>query len=305
MSHRAQLYSANTLQRSAAWSYDKAFSHNRGLISSLEQQRLRHSRVAIAGLGGVGGADLVALARLGIGKFTIADPDVFEMDNTNRQYGATRATEGHLKAEVMRDIVLNINPEAQIRLFCEPIGPENAFSFMAGADIFVDAIDASEIKLRRVLYRMAQQNGIFALGAGPFGFSTGWSVFDPLGMTFDRYYDLYDHMPAAEELAAFLAGAVPSFKHRPNADLPFLDTDSRTAPSVGFACQLASGAVAAEVLKILLRRGRIYPIPYFHQFDAYRGRYVRKRLWGGNRHPLQRLKRRRLLKLMQANHEMP
>jgi molybdopterin/thiamine biosynthesis adenylyltransferase len=288
MSHRALLYSVDTMQPSDAWSYEEAFSCHRGLISPLEQQRLRNSRVAIAGLGGAGGADLVALARLGIGKFTIADPGVFEMRNTTRQYGATRATEGHLKAEVMRDIVLNINPEAQIRLFCEPVGPENAVSFMAGADVLVDALDtldAPAIKLRRLLYRMAQQNGIFALSAHPCGFSTGWSVFDPMGMTFDRYYDLSDHMTARQQLAAFLAGA-------------HVDTENLTAPSVSFACQLASAAVAAEVLKILLRRGRVYPAPYFHRLDAYRGSYARKRLWGGNRNPRQRLKRRRLLKSM-------
>ncbi|GAB7141633.1 ThiF family adenylyltransferase [Mycobacterium riyadhense] len=291
----AEFAITRTLQASAEWSYEEAFSRNLGLISPSEQQRLRHSRVAIAGLGGVGGVNLVALARLGVGKFTIADPDVFELHNMNRQYGATRSTEGHLKAEVMRDVVLNINPEAEIRLSCEPVGPENATSFIDGADVFVDAIDAFEIDLRRLLYREAQQKGIYALGAGPFGFSTAWSVFDPTGMTFDRYYDLCDQMSAVEKFVAFVAGAAPSSTHRPYMDLSYIDLKNHTAPSAGLACHLASAVVAVEVLKILLGRGRIYSAPYFHQFDAYRGMYVRKRLRGGNRHPLQRLKRRRLL----------
>ena len=67
------------------WSYDEAFKANRGLISEEEQEKLRNCRVAIAGMGGVGGIHLVTLARLGIGKFTIADPDVFEVANFNRQ----------------------------------------------------------------------------------------------------------------------------------------------------------------------------------------------------------------------------
>ena len=83
------------------WSYGEAFSRNLGLVSAAEQERLRASRVAVVGLGGVGGVDLVALARLGIGKFSIADPDIFEMRNTNRQYGATRSAEGRYKADVM------------------------------------------------------------------------------------------------------------------------------------------------------------------------------------------------------------
>lgn len=242
------------VKESAPWSYDEAFCRNLGLISPTEQQRLRNSRVAIAGMGGVGGIDMVALARMGIGKFTIADPDVFEIRNSNRQYGAMRSTNGQAKAEVMRNIVHDINPEAEIRAFCEPIGKENAATFLEGADVLVDGIDAFEIDLRRLLYREAQQRGIYALGAGPLGFSTAWVVFDPKGMTLEN----------------------------------------RTGPSVGLACHLASGVVAAEVLKILLGHGRVYAAPYFHQFDAYRSIYVRKRLRCGNRHPLQRVKRRLL-----------
>lgn len=75
---------------------------------------------------------MVALARMGIGKFTIADPDVFEIRNSNRQYGAMRSTNGQAKAEVMRNIVHDINPEAEIRAFCEPIGKENAATFLEG-----------------------------------------------------------------------------------------------------------------------------------------------------------------------------
>src|SRR5579864_2096593 len=95
---------------SSGWSYGDAFSRNLGLISVEEQQRLRNSRVAVPGLGGVGGVIAVTLARLGIGRFTIADPDVFEVRNFNRQYGATCATVGLSKAQVMDKIVRDINP---------------------------------------------------------------------------------------------------------------------------------------------------------------------------------------------------
>src|SRR3954462_14568363 len=83
------------------FSYEEAFSRHRGLIGPAEQERLRRSRVAIAGLGGVGGIHLVTLARLGIGGFHIADPDRFELANFNRQYGANVQSLGRGKAEVM------------------------------------------------------------------------------------------------------------------------------------------------------------------------------------------------------------
>lgn len=282
-------------EKPPAWSYHEAFSRNLGLISTAEQQHLRTSRVAVAGLGGVGGIDLVALARLGIGKFTIADPDVFEIRNTNRQYGAMYSTRGRYKTDVMRDIVMDINPEAEIRMFRDPIGPGNADAFLEGANVMVDGIDAFEIDLRRLLFGKLRARGIYGVGAGPVGFSTVWVVFGPKGMSFDRYFDLSDGMDPVRRFVAYVVGMAPASLQRRYMDLSFLDVSNRTGPSAGLACHLASGVVAAEVLKILLGRGRVYEAPFYHQFDPYIGRFVRKRLNGGNRNPLQRIKRRWLL----------
>ena len=287
------------------WTYQDAFSRNLGLISAAEQERLRTSRVAVAGLGGVGGDDLVALARLGIGKFTIADPDIFETRNTNRQYGATVSSRGRYKADVMREIVRDINPEADIRVFREQIGVHNADAFLHGADVLVDGIDAFEIDLRRLLYRKARELGIYALGAGPVGFSTVWVIFAPTGMNFDRYFDFADGMSATEQFVAYVVGMAPTSTQRSYMDLSHLDVEKRTGPSAGLACRLASGVVAAEVLKILLQRGPIFPAPYYHQFDPYVARYVRKRLLGGNRHPLQRLKRQWLVRYLSRRSTSP
>lgn len=117
------------VKESAPWSYDEAFCRNLGLISPTEQQRLRNSRVAIAGMGGVGGIDMVALARMGIGKFTIADPDVFEIRNSNRQYGAMRSTNGQAKAEVMRNIVHDINLKQKSVLSANLLGKRMQLPF--------------------------------------------------------------------------------------------------------------------------------------------------------------------------------
>lgn len=296
------------MHATSSWSYDEAFMRNVGLISAAEQHGLRNSRVAIAGMGGVGGIDLVSLARLGVGKFTIADPDIFEIRNTNRQYGAMSSNYGRLKAEVMRDIVQDINPRAEVNVFCEHIGPENAAAFLKDADVFVDGIDAFELDLRRLLFRQARDQGIYALSAGPFAFSTGWIIFSPNGMTFDRYFDFSDQMNEAEKFAAFLTGMTPAATHRGSIDMSCVNVKERTGPSVGLACHLASGVIAGEVVKILMGRGRLYSAPYFHQFDVYKNIYVRKRLWGGNRNPLQIYKRRRLANflhqvLAEAAHE--
>jgi len=287
------------------WSYEEAFARHRGLIAPEEQTRLRESRVAIVGMGGVGGIDLVTLARLGIGRFTIADPDVFEVCNTNRQYGATRSNLNRPKVEVMERVVRDINPEVEIRVFRDRVGQHNAAAFLEGADVLVDALDAFEIDARRVLFRQAARQNIFALGAGPVGFSTVWVIFDPRGMTFDRYFDLSDRMDQVEKFVAYMVGMAPKSTQRPYVDLSELSVMNRTGPSAGLACQLAGGIIGAEVLKILLGRGPRYTAPHFHQFDAYLGRYIRRRLRSGNRHPWQRIKRWWLTRFLRKEAHLP
>lgn len=285
----------------ASWSYSKAFSRNKGLISAEEQERLRHSHVAIAGMGGVGGVHLVTLARLGVGKFTIADPDTFEVGNFNRQYGASTRTLGQSKAEVMAAEARAINPQVEIEVYREAVTPQNATEFLAGCDLFIDGIDFFAIQARRLLFQTARELGMWALTAGPIGFSTAWLSFDPEGMSFDRYFDMQAEMSRLDQLVAFAIGLSPRATQCAYFDLSQVDLESHTGPSVSLACQLASGVAAAEALKILLGRGATRPAPYYSQFDAYRGILRRGRLRGGNRHPLQRLKRYLLARYLRRN----
>jgi len=91
--------------------YATAFSRNLGWVTEVEQSILRGKRVAIAGMGGVGGLHLLTLARLGIGRFRISDLDHFELANFNRQAGAGISTLGRPKVEVMAAMAREINPE--------------------------------------------------------------------------------------------------------------------------------------------------------------------------------------------------
>jgi molybdopterin/thiamine biosynthesis adenylyltransferase len=281
---------ASELQ-SEEWSYHQAFARHRGLITVGEQERLRHSCVAIAGLGGVGGVHLATLARLGIGNFHIADPDSFEVANFNRQYGASTHTLGRSKANAMAEQALAINPEAHLRVIADAITSKNVGNFLDGVDVFVDGIDFFALESRRLLFREAQRRDIWAVTAGPLGFSTAWLAFSPHGMSFDEYFDLNDSMTLVDQLIAFAVGLAPRATHLPYMDLAQVDLPSGRGPSVGLACQLCSGVVAAEVLKIILNRSVVAPAPHYFQFDAYRQVLRRGRLRWGNRHPLQRLKR--------------
>ena len=277
-----------------SFSYAEAFSRHRGLIGPEEQERLRRARVAIVGMGGVGGIHLVTLTRLGIGAFHIVDPDGFELPNFNRQFGATMRGLGRGKAEVMAEEARAINPELDLRVFSERLTPANVDAILDGTDVLIDGIDFFSLDARRLAFREAQRRGIFGVTAGPIGFSTAWLVFAPTGMSFDEYFDLDDSMDRLDQTIAFLTGLCPEATHVPYMDMSQVDPKSGRGPSVGLACHLCSGVVAAEVTKILLGREPIEPVPCYAQFDAYRRELRTGRLPAGNGDPARRELRQHL-----------
>ena len=283
----------------ASFSYQQAFSRNLGLISPQEQDRLQRATVAIVGMGGVGGIHLVTLARLGIGGFAIADPDRFDLVNFNRQYGANCRTLGRPKAEVMAEEALAINPELRLRVLPEAITRENVGLLLDGVDVLIDGIDFFAMESRRLVFDEARRRGIWALTAGPIGFSAAWIVFDPKGMSFDSYFDLHDGMDTMDQLVTFLVGLTPKATHRHYLDFSQVDVRSGRGPSLGLACHLCGGVAAAEVAKILLGRSPVRPAPWYFQFDAYRQILRSGRLPGANRHPWRLLKRRRVRQFLE------
>src|SRR4029079_3041809 len=94
------------LPEGASFRFGTAFDRNIGWLTEWEQQALRGKRVAIAGAGGVGGGYLMTLVRFGVGMFTSADPDRFELVNFNRQVGATLSSIGRAKVEVLAENAL-------------------------------------------------------------------------------------------------------------------------------------------------------------------------------------------------------
>jgi molybdopterin/thiamine biosynthesis adenylyltransferase len=278
----------------ASWTYAEAFSRHRGLLRMDEQEQLRKSRVAIVGMGGVGGIHLVTLARLGVGAFHIADPERFEVANFNRQYGATTHGLGRKKAEVMAEEARAINPDVDLRVQTEAIGPANIDAFLEGVDVVLDGIDFFALETRRLVFREARQRGVWVVTAGPIGFSAAWLVFSPAGMGFEEYFDFRSDGDRLDDVIAFLVGLAPRATQRGYLDLAQVEPRSGKGPSTALACHLCSGVAATEVLKILLRRGPVRPAPWYFQFDAYRHLLRQGWLWRGNRHPWQRLKRRLL-----------
>ena len=289
-----------------AFAYEKAFSRNLGWVTPAEQQRLRKTRVAIAGMGAVGGLHLMSLARLGIGAFRTADFDSFEVHNFNRQVGALMSTVGRPKVDVMARMAHDVSPEIELKSFPNGINHGNVASFLDGVDVYVDGLDFFAYEARQMVFAECAARGIPAITAAPLGMGASVLNFMPGGMSFDDYFGWTADMDDTEKALRFALGVAPAGLHRGylvHAD--GLDFTKRRVPSTSMGCQIAAGMAATEVLKIALRRGRVLAAPRGVHFDAYRGRTVRTwRPWG-NQHPLQRLAlvfgRRYLAKLsMQA-----
>lgn len=144
------------------------FSRTEMLLGAEAMARLAAARVAVFGIGGVGGYVCEALVRSGIGSFDLIDNDTVSLTNLNRQIIATRRTVGRDKVEVMRERMLEINPEADIRTHKCFVLPENAGDFpYADYDYVVDAIDTVSAKIQLIVRSQAAGvRVISAMGAG-------------------------------------------------------------------------------------------------------------------------------------------
>lgn len=147
---------------------DNAFSRTALLLGEGAIQKLASSRVAIFGLGGVGGYCLEALARSGVGAFDLVDADRIDTTNLNRQILALRSTVGRLKTEVAAERVRDINPAANVRTYSIFYTDESALLFdFSQYDYVVDAVDTVAAKVSLAL--RAQEAGvkiISCMGAG-------------------------------------------------------------------------------------------------------------------------------------------
>ncbi len=156
------------------------FSRTQLLLGPEAMERLSRSRVAIFGIGGVGGYVAEALARSGTGSFVLVDDDRICLTNINRQIIATRKTVGKYKVDVMKERILEINPAAQVEVRKCFYLQENAAEFpFSEYSYVVDAVDTVTAKLELVL--RAQQSGtpvISAMGAGNKLDPTGFRVAD-------------------------------------------------------------------------------------------------------------------------------
>jgi len=273
------------------FNYELAFSRNLGWLSKKEQQLVSNYRIAIPGLGGVGGQHLHSLLRLGFQNFKIADFDTFDIENFNRQYGSCTSNVGKTKTETLVAIAKDINPNVNIEVYDKGIQPENMEAFLTDIDLVIDGLDLYIIKTRMELFGLAYEKNIPVITAGPLGMGTSILTFLPNKMGFNTYFDLDATRLDDEELVIhFLAGISPGVMH---SDYVGAEEEiifqQKKVPSLNIGCLAASAAASANVLKLCIKRGHVVCAPRSYQVDFYHGKL--KHYWRpfGNKNPIQKL----------------
>ncbi len=236
------------------------FSRTELLLGKEAMNRLKKSRVAVFGIGGVGGYVCEALVRSGIGAFDLIDSDKVSLSNLNRQIIATRKSIGRYKTEMMRERMLEIYPEANVRIYNTFFLPENADEFpFYEYDYVVDAVDTVTAKIELVMKAGEKQVPVISsMGAG-----------NKLDGSMFRVADIYETKvcPLARVMRRELKKrGVKSLKVVYSEETPICanfnmdSTDGtessgkKTVPgSVAFVPSVAGLIIAGEVVKELIR----------------------------------------------------
>jgi len=209
-------------------------------------ERLRTARVAVFGVGGVGGYVCEALVRSGVGAFDLIDSDTVDITNLNRQIIALHSTVGRYKTEVMRERMLDINPNVRVNIRNEFFLPENADTFPFDEYTYVvDAVDTVAAKLELIMKaRAAGVPIISSMGAG-----------NKLDASRFRVADIYDTRvcPLAKMMRRELRTRGVESQKVVYSDEEPVKTGERTPGSMAFAPAVCGLVIAGEVVRDILQ----------------------------------------------------
>lgn len=262
------------------WSddYRQLVDRNLGLLTEDQQELLRSSKVAVFGVGGLGGTIFELLVRCGITRFSIVDRDVFEPSNMNRQIFACLDTLGQRKIDAAEARARAINPEVAIDKR-DRVGPDNIADILAGAVVGVMGIDKLEPCL--VISRAAREMGIplvegWALPFGNvrvissetpsleemYGLGTEGRPLESIGdEEFDRLgYDVLASLGKVEGIADYYS------------EEAMRRIATGWIPSFGPIVWLTAVLMALETVKVILNWGDTALGPAFALYDPFRHR---------------------------------
>jgi len=239
------------------------FVRNLGVMSKEDIIKLNNSTIAIAGCGCIGGFSAELLARMGVGKLVLADPDVFDVTNINRQCAATYHTVGKLKVEALKDHLLAINPDLEIQTYSEGIHEGNANNFVKNAEYVIDAIDYFCFPEAVALHRAARKQGLYVITAVALGFGTSVLTFAPDGMKLEDYIGIpedisIDQLKGVTFPASQYTTVLPSYV---TEEMISDWLSNKTIPTISVGQALGPGSLVSQLVLHLLGRKQPIVVP--------------------------------------------
>lgn len=250
------------------------FRRNLGFWRRSEQQLLQDSTIAIAGAGGDGFDLAVALVMMaGPKEVRIADPEIFEPENSNRVAWANTDTYGRLKVDALRETIAKIRPGTRVVAFPEGVTVDNADEFVAGADLVLDESELRYLHVGTALARAARRHGIPNLLVMNIGFGAIATSFAPDSRhTFEKMMGLPADITLAEAATreADLSRCVPYVPSYGDLATFRATVAGAPLPSVVQGVKAAVSLGATEALLHLTRRdGNRRRSPVFAPHWAY------------------------------------
>ncbi|NYB50983.1 MAG: HesA/MoeB/ThiF family protein [Methanobacteriaceae archaeon] len=232
--------------------YWEMIDRQKGILDRDQQMLLKKSLITVIGCGGIGGAALEMLVRMGVEKVRIVDKDVFELTNINRQLMSNMKRIGTPKTEATIEELLSINPHLYIESFNEELTEHNVVKILKGSKIVIDALD--NLLTRIIVSRCAREIEIPFIHGAIHGTMGQVSVFTNSTPSYEEIFKLPSQ---EEELTKKVISKV-------------LDMNKEVPPAIGPVPNIVGCIQAFEALKLITGKGNPVMSPQVLMFDLWK-----------------------------------
>lgn len=238
-----------------------------GIMNPEQLEEIRNTPIAVAGLG-LGGSIFLNLVRLGFENFNVADPDVYERTNVNRQRQAKETTLDCRKDDCLIQEARAINPDIRIRAFREGVNQGNAAEFLEGAKWVVDAVDIFAMPEKVALHEVARSRKLPVVTCVSVGFGAAIVTFDNQGgPSFTELSGLDLSAPYEVNIDRFVNFIVPEIPSYMSAQVAKAMTRSSHLPFVVNGVEFSAALTCTEICKNMLGIGDRVMAPHGIYFN--------------------------------------
>jgi molybdopterin/thiamine biosynthesis adenylyltransferase len=246
--------------------YRERFTRNFGIMDERGLNMIKSTKIAIGGLG-LGGSIFINLVRLGFEDFHIADPDIYERNNCNRQRLAKETTLGRRKDDCLFEEAKAINPDIKVKFFREGVKPHNVVNFLTGRDWVVDVVDLFAMPDKLALNNEAKRQRLPVASCASLGFMGAMVIFDNNGPSFAELSGISNQKSFEENCQNFLKFICPYIPSYMEEQLLRATDRSTHIPFVVPGVEISAAMAATEISKHVLGIGKKILAPEGIYFD--------------------------------------